>query len=87
MKGAVVFLIAFAVIFVVTLAIPELPPGGWIYDSVIGVETDYPVLGIEATTLAVALFNAIIYGIIVFVIYDLFIAKKVKEVPADKEKK
>jgi hypothetical protein len=86
MKGAAVFLIAFGIIFVVTLIVPDLPPGGWIYDAVIGVDTDYEVVGVAAPTLASALFNAVIYGVIVWLIYDLFIAKKVKEVPIDKDK-
>jgi hypothetical protein len=85
-KGAAVFLLAFGIIFVVTLIVPSLPPGGWIYDAAIGVDTDYLVLGIEAPTLAAAFFNAVIWGVIVWLIYDLFIAKKVKEVPVDKDK-
>jgi len=84
MKGAAVFLIAFGIMFVVTLIVPTLPPGGWIYDAVIGVDTDYEVVGVAAPTLAAALFNAVIYGVIVWLIYDLFIAKKVKKVPVDK---
>jgi hypothetical protein len=87
MKGAAVFLIAFGIIFVVTLVVPDLPPGGWIYDAVIGEDTDYEVVGVAAPTLAAALFNAVIYGVIVWLIYDLFIAKKVKEVPVEKENK
>ncbi len=54
--------------------------------NVMLVDTDYEVIGIAAPTLAAALFNAVIYGVIIWLIYDLFIAKKVKEVPAEKGK-
>jgi uncharacterized membrane protein (DUF106 family) len=46
-----------------------------IYDA-IATETDYKVLGIEVPTLVAAVFNAVIYGVIIWLIYDLFIARK-----------
>lgn len=87
MKGAAVFLIVFLAMLLLTLAVPEIPPGKFIYDAIVDVETDYPILGVPATTLVAAIFNGAIYGVIVWLIYDLFIAKKVKEVPAKSEEK
>lgn len=76
MKGALIFLIAFFAVLLLSLAVPGIPPGRMIYDAVVSAETDYPVLGIPATTLVAAVFNAVIYGIIIWLIYDLFIARK-----------
>ncbi len=64
MKGALVFLIVFAAVLLVTFAAPGIPPGQIIYDAIGTEETDSPVLGIGATTLVVAVFNGVIYGVI-----------------------
>ncbi len=71
MRGAIIFLVAFALFFVVTMGYQELPPGRMLYDAVVGAETDYPILGISATVLIVSAFNAIIYGIIIWLIYTI----------------
>lgn len=71
MKGAVVFLVAFVVFLAVTLGYASLPPGRMIYDAVVGAETDYLVLGISATLLIVAVFNGVIYGVIIWLVYTL----------------
>ena len=71
MRGAIIFVVAFLIFLVVTLAYPELPPGRMIYDAVVGAETDYPVLGISATTLIAAIFNGVVYGVIIWLIYTL----------------
>ena len=71
MRGAIIFLVAFAIFFVVTMGYQELPPAQMIYDAVVGAETDYPILGISATVLIVSAFNAIIYGIIIWLIYTV----------------
>lgn len=86
MKGAVVFLIAFLAVLLLTLAVPDIPPGKMIYDA-IATETDYKVVGVPVPTLVSAVFNAVIYGVIIWLIYDLFIARKKKEVPAKSEEK
>ncbi len=83
MKGAVVFLIAFAAMTLISLAVPGIPPGKMIYDAIVDVETDYPVAGIPATTLVAAVFNGIIWGFVVWLVYDLFIARKKKVVKSE----
>jgi uncharacterized membrane protein len=71
MRGAVVFVVAFAIFLVITLGYIDLPPAKAIYDGVVGAETDYDVLGIPATLLVVAVFNGAIYGFIIWLIYAL----------------
>ena len=71
MRGAIVFLAAFLLFLVITLGYQDLPPGKAIYDAIVGAESDYEVAGIRATTLATAVFNGVVYGIIVFLIYWL----------------
>ena len=71
MKGAIIFLAAFLLFLVITLGYQDLPPGKAIYDAIVGAESDYEVAGIPATILATAVFNGVIYGVIVFFIYWL----------------
>ncbi|UCD96991.1 MAG: hypothetical protein JSV35_02770, partial [Candidatus Bathyarchaeota archaeon] len=71
MRGAIVFLAAFLLFLVVTLGYQELPPGMQIYDAVVGAETDYEILGIPASNLIIAVFNGIIYGVIIWLIYTV----------------
>jgi hypothetical protein len=70
MKGALVFLVVFAIGVAVSLASPGIPPGSQIYSAVGGVDIDYPILGIPVATLVPACFNGIIYGIIAWIIYS-----------------
>ena len=71
MKGAIVFLGAFLLFLVITLGYLDLPPGRAIYDAIVGAESDYEVAGIPATTLSIAVFNGVVYGVIVFLVYWL----------------
>jgi ABC-type xylose transport system permease subunit len=68
-EGAIVFLIAFFVVLIITFAYPEMPPGRQIYSALGTPDTDYLVAGIPATTLIIAIFNGIIYGVIVWLIF------------------
>ena len=71
MKGAIVFLAAFAVALLITLGVPDLPFGMQVY-GLLGVPAvDYPVLGIGATTLIVAIINGVIYGFIAWLAFSL----------------
>ena len=54
-----------------------------IYDAVVGAETDYEVLGIPATQLISAVFNGVIYGVIIWLIYTL--AERAGLIPKGKE--
>ncbi len=65
MRGAIVFVAAFLIFLVVTLGYQDLPPARVIYNPVVGVETDYEMLGISATLPIVTMFNGAIYGIII----------------------
>lgn len=68
-QGAIVFLVAFFAMLLATLAAPSIPPGPTLY-GLLGVpETDYPVLGIQATTLIIAVFNGIFYGVIAWLVF------------------
>jgi len=68
-EGAIVFLIAFFAALFATLASASIPPGKALY-GLLGVpETDYPVLGIPATTLVLAVFNGVVFGVIAWLIF------------------
>ncbi|MCK5628875.1 hypothetical protein KAI12_05350 [Candidatus Bathyarchaeota archaeon] len=86
MRGAIVFLGAFLLFLVISLGYPELPPGKQIYDAIVEEPSDYPVLGISVDTLAIGIFNGVIYGIIAWLGYTiidkLFLSKKTVEVKA-----
>ena len=71
MKGALVFLAVFAVFVAITLGYPSLPFGSQIYYAIGGVNINYPILGIPITTLVPAVFNGVIYGFIVWLIYSI----------------
>jgi hypothetical protein len=73
MKGALVFLIVFVVFVVITLFVPSLPPGSYIYYSVGGVNVNYAILGITVPRLVPAVFNGVIYGVIAYLIYEVYV--------------
>ncbi len=76
MRGAIVFLIGFVIFLVVTLAYPELPLGNMISDAA-GVDPDVEWSGLVVRTLASAIFNGVIYGVIIWLIFTL--VEKVRE--------
>lgn len=81
MKGAIVFLAAFLLFLAITLGYQGLPPGRAIYDAIVGAESNYEVSGVPITQLAVAIFNGVIYGFIVYVVFwvlDSYVFKKDK---------
>jgi predicted flap endonuclease-1-like 5' DNA nuclease len=69
--GAIIFLVVFAILVVVTLSNPTLPFGKQIYEAIGGVDVDYPILGIPVDTLVPAVFNGIVYGFIVWLLYTI----------------
>ena len=71
MRGAIVFLAVFLLLLLVTLGYPDMPPGREIYNALNVPTTDYAVLGLPATTLIVAVFNGVVYGIIAWLIYTV----------------
>lgn len=83
MRGAIIFIAAFLIFFVVTLGYQNLPPGQVIYDAVnLPGTIDYQVLGLQAQELIIAVFNGVIYGIIIWLIYAL--AEKTGIIPKGK---
>lgn len=68
-EGAIVFLTAFIIMLLVTLNVPTIPPGRSIYGLLEVPEIDYPVHGIPATRLAIAVFNGVFYGIIAWLLF------------------
>ena len=73
MKGAIVFLIVFAIFLVASLGYSGIPTGRQIYSMLNIPETQYPVLGYPATTLVIAVFNGIVFGVIAWVIFTLVV--------------
>lgn len=71
MKGAIVFLVVFALFVVITLGYPSLPFGSQIYFAIGGVNVYYLILGIPITTLVPAVFNGVVYGFIAWLIYSI----------------
>ena len=67
-EGAIVFLIAFVVFLAITFANPDLPLGSTISDAM-GIDPDLVWSGFTLRTLLSAIFNGIIYGIIIWLIF------------------
>jgi hypothetical protein len=81
LKGALVFLGAFLVFLVISLGYPGLPPGRQIYDSAIGVESDYSISGTPVTLLAIGIFNGVIWGIIIYIVFWVLTSYVFKKEP------
>jgi hypothetical protein len=75
MKGAIVFLVVFAIVVVITLGNTNIPPGKLIYDSVLPnteAASGYLIGGtVNAVTAIIAVFNGVIYGFIAWLIFTL----------------
>lgn len=71
MRGVIVFLIVFFAMLAASVAYPSMPPGRQLY-GLLGVpDTEYPVLGIPASTLVITVFNGVVYGIIAWLAFTL----------------
>ena len=67
-EGAIVFIIVFVIFLAATLAYTGLPPGNAISDSM----SIYPTIewnGFIVKTLISAIFNGVIYGVIIWLIF------------------
>ena len=73
MKGAIVFLVVFAIVVVLTLGNTSIPPGKAIYDTVLPnteAASGYLVGGtVDAVTAIISVFNGVIYGFIAWLIF------------------
>ncbi len=85
MRGAIVFVAAFLIFLVITLGYQDLPPGKQIYDAVGLPETveDYPNWD-QWHALIIAIFNGVVYGIIIWFIFWLL--EKVGIIPKGQKK-
>jgi len=84
LKGAIVFLAAFLLFLAITLGYQGLPPGRQIYDAVVGAESDYLVSGIPVTALAIGIFNGVIYGFIIYIVFWILTSYVFKKEPTIK---
>jgi hypothetical protein len=75
MKGAIVFLVVFAIVLLATLAYTSIPPGNAIYQAVLPnteqYTSTYPIVGTNAFALIIGVFNGVIYGFIAWLIFTL----------------
>jgi len=75
MRGAIVFLVVFAIVVVITLGNTNIPPGKLIYDSILPnteAASGYLIGGtVNAVTAIIAVFNGVIYGFIAWLIFTL----------------
>jgi len=81
LKGAIVFLAAFLLFLVISLGYSALPPGRQIYDAAVGAESDYEVGGTPVTLLAIGIFNGVIYGFIIYIVYWILTSYVFKKEP------
>ena len=81
MKGAIVFLAAFLLFLLISLGYSGLPPGRQIYNGIVGAESDYLVSGVPITALAIGIFNGVVYGFIVYVVFWLLTSYVFKKEP------
>ena len=83
MKGALVFLLVFAILVVLTLGNTAIPPGQAIYNAVLpGTEAaaGYLVGGtVDAVTAIIAVFNGVFYGFIAWLIFTIIMMFTKKE--------
>jgi hypothetical protein len=70
MRGAIVFVIAFVIFLAVTFAYPELPPGNIITDAM-DIDPTVEWSGLLVKTLASAILNGVIYGVIIWLIFTI----------------
>ena len=75
MKGAIVFLVVFAVVLLATLAYTSIPPGKIIYNAALPnteqYTSTYAIVGTNAYALIIAVFNGVIYGFVAWLIFTI----------------
>ena len=83
MKGAIVFLVVFAIAVVITLGNTSIPPGKAIYDTFLPnteAASGYLIGGsIDAVTAIISVFNGVIYGFIAWLVFTLLMMTKKKD--------
>jgi hypothetical protein len=76
MKGAIVFLVVFAIVVVITLGNTAIPPGIYLYNMFLPnteAASGYFIAGssINAVTAIIAVINGVIYAFIAWLIFTL----------------
>jgi heme/copper-type cytochrome/quinol oxidase subunit 2 len=74
MKGAILFIIVFLIVFLLSLGFPSIPPGQTLYNllNLPAEVTTYKVAGaIYGDVLIKAIFNAIIYAFIAWLVFTI----------------
>jgi hypothetical protein len=82
MKGAIVFLLVFALLVVLTIVNVAIPPGQAIYNAVLpgtDAAASYLIAGISSVTVIISVFNGVIYGVIAWVVFTVIMMATRKE--------
>lgn len=83
MKGALVFLLVFALLVILTIVGIAIPPGQAIYNIALpGTEqytVEYAIVGTNAFTLIIGVFNGVIYGVIAWAVFTVLMMATRKE--------
>ena len=83
MKGAIIFLVVFAIAVVITLGNTAIPPGKALYDAILPnteAASGYLVGGtVDAVTLIISVFNGVIYGFIAWLVYTILTMGRKKD--------
>ena len=83
MKGAIIFLVVFAIVVVITLGNTSIPPGKAIYNIVLPnteAASGYLVGGtVDAVTAIISVVNGIIYGFIAWLVFTVLMMFKKKD--------
>jgi len=67
-EGAIVFVMAFLIFLAANFAYVDLPPGSMISDSM-GIDPTLEWSGLAVKTLLSSIFNGVIYGVVVWLIF------------------
>ena len=83
MKGAIVFLLVFALLILLTIVGIAIPSGQAIYNAALpGTEQytiNYSIVGTNAFTLIIGVFNGVIYGFVAWLIFTLIMMATKKD--------
>jgi hypothetical protein len=76
MKGAIVFLVVFAIVVVITLGNTSIPPGIYLYNMFLPnteAASGYFIAGssIDAVTAIIAVINGVIYAFVAWIIFTI----------------
>jgi hypothetical protein len=82
LNGAIVFLVVFALLVVLTVVNVAIPPGQAIYNAFLpGTEAaaSYLIAGVSAVTVIISVFNGVIYGLIAGIVFTVIMMATRKE--------